>query len=198
MFNVIETGLLQQPDLIPDRDRAAYSLRPCLGTSCKAHGQFFFKHYICELQPASRFEDAKDLQKAGLFVRGKVDDTVRYDKIKVIIAVGDHFRIHDPDFEVSHACEGQVLSCPFRHGICQIDSADAAAFADKAGSDIQVEARSAAEIQNLISWPDVAQREGVADAAKGLQELRVGAVHNGRIISQGQCSVFPDGIFELP
>jgi len=77
MFNVIETGLLQQPDLIPDRDRAAYSPRPRLGASCKASGQFFFKHDICELQPPSRFEDATDLQKAGPFVGGKVDDAVR-------------------------------------------------------------------------------------------------------------------------
>jgi hypothetical protein len=51
-----ESRILHQNDLIPDRDGAAYSLRPCLGASRQFCRQFVFEHNVGELDPSTGLE----------------------------------------------------------------------------------------------------------------------------------------------
>ena len=67
-FRIRETRFLEQPDLIPDRDRTAYSLRPGFKAACHACRKLIFQDDIGELKPTSALQDAINLLEAGLLV----------------------------------------------------------------------------------------------------------------------------------
>ncbi len=75
-FNVSETCLGEELQLVPDRDRSAYSLRPGLGARRELGGQLLLEHDVGELDSSSGFEDTADLAECGSLVRREVDHPV--------------------------------------------------------------------------------------------------------------------------
>jgi len=71
-----KAGPIHQPDLVPDRDRAAYSLGPGFRTFCQMSRQFIFNYHVGKLNSPARFENAEEFPEAGGFVGREIYDTV--------------------------------------------------------------------------------------------------------------------------
>ena len=71
-----KSGLLHQPDLVPDRDRAADSVRPGFRTLCQMGRQFTFNYHVGKLESPARLENPEKLPETGWFVLDEIDDTV--------------------------------------------------------------------------------------------------------------------------
>ncbi len=74
--DLCKSGPLHQPDLVPDRDRAANSVRPGFRTLCQMGGQFTFNYHVGKLEPPARLENPEELPETGWFVRDEIDDAV--------------------------------------------------------------------------------------------------------------------------
>ena len=68
--------LLHQPDLVPDRDRAANSLGPGFRTFCQMGRQFIFNYHVGKLNSPSGLENAEKFPETGWFVGDQIYDTV--------------------------------------------------------------------------------------------------------------------------
>jgi len=75
-LNLDKTGGLEEESLVPDRDRAAYSLRPGLAATEQMAGQLAQPHHIGELQAPARLQHPEELAEQGRFVGGEVDHPV--------------------------------------------------------------------------------------------------------------------------
>jgi len=196
--NVGKVRPSERQELVPDRDRAADSLRPRVGAACHALGQFLLKHYIGEAEPASRLQHPIYLAEQGFLLRREVDDAVRDDHIKGIVPERQALRFHQPRLGIRNACLLKILLRPRHHGLGQIDPVHHALGTSQLRSDVQVEARAASDIENDRPGLDREQGKGIAHAAKGFDKPGVGGVDERGIIAERQCTLFARGVGELP
>jgi hypothetical protein len=67
--NIGKAGPPERQEMVPDRDRAADSLRPRFGAACHALGQFLLQHDVGKGKPAARLQHPVDLAEQDLLVR---------------------------------------------------------------------------------------------------------------------------------
>jgi hypothetical protein len=58
-FDPFKSGVFHEPDFVPDRDGASYSLRPGFGTPCKFCRELRLEHDIGKPDTPSRLEHAE-------------------------------------------------------------------------------------------------------------------------------------------
>jgi len=67
---------LHQLDLVPDRDRAAYSLGPGFRALCQMGRQLLFNYHVGKLNFSARLENAEKFPETGCFVWDQIYDSV--------------------------------------------------------------------------------------------------------------------------
>lgn len=191
-------------------------MRPGLPATEQMAGQLPLPHHVGELQATARFQDSEYFAVQGRFIGGKIDHPVGDHHRKGFIREGQVLALDLADRKIRYTSPAKIVPGQLDHLRSEINPGDATLVADQSRRHQQIKTGPAADIEKALSRLNLPQRKGIADPAKGIQEIGMGGCNNGGIIAQGlgpgpasgvsklavrrlcyRCVLLPNGEFDL-
>ena len=196
--NVPETGLPHELLLVPDRDRAAYSLAPRFKASDQVTRQLTLQDNVGELQPASWFENTVDFGKKFFLVRGEIDDAVRENQVKESIGIRDGVTVDMPDLNVVVTDPVAIAPGTLHHLKGQVNAANLTCFSGQQPGHDEIETGAAADIKDNTARFNGCDGKRIPHPAKSCEHLRCETVQQGWIVAQFLSPLTTGGVLKEP
>lgn len=184
-LNFPEARPPQQFLLIPNRDRAPYSLRPSLPAPEEMAGELALPHYIGELQPPTWLQNPEDFAEEARLIGSEIDYPVGDRHCKSVVRERQALPLDLADRDMGEAGLAEIVPGQFDHLRGEIDAGHLPIGTDQPGGDQQIKPRATAEVENPFAGLDLTNGKRIADPAKGVQHFGRGGGDGGGIVAQG-------------
>ena len=184
-LDLYETGVLEEIALIPDRDRAAYSLRPGFPAAQKMAGQLALPDYIGELQPPARLQDPEEFTEQGWLIGCEIDYPVGGCHGKGAIREGQVITLDLADRNLGMPGPAEIFLGHGNHLRGEVDPVNLATAANQAGGYQEIETGAATQVEKPLTRSNLSQGKGIPDPTEGIEQLYRGDSDGCCIVTQG-------------